>query len=114
MRATPYLYFKGDCEQALGFYAACGLGAIRELRRYNGSPLIARLGDTWRDKVLHSTFEGPGVRLNASDGPDSEPMKGCALYVELEELPAAEALFSALSAGGRVTVAFKKQFWGHH
>ena len=35
-------------------------------------------GAAWREKVLHSVFEGPGLRLCASDGPDSEPMKGCA------------------------------------
>ena len=28
MRATPFLYFKGDCESALQFYQACGLGKI--------------------------------------------------------------------------------------
>ena len=29
MRATPFLYFKGDCESALQFYQACGLGKNR-------------------------------------------------------------------------------------
>ena len=114
MRASPYLYFKGNCEQALGFYVACGLGDIRELRRFDGSPMMARHGEAWRDKVLHSLFEGPGVRFYAGDGPDSEPMKGCALYLEFDELRAAEALFASLSAGGRVTVGFRQQFWGDH
>jgi hypothetical protein len=71
MKATPYLYFKGDCEAALHFYAACGLGEIRELRRYDGTPMVGRHGEVWRDKVLHSLFAGPGVRFYAGDGPDS-------------------------------------------
>lgn len=50
----------------------------------------------------------------ASDGPDSEPMKGCALMFESDDLPAARLLFERLSAGGRVTVPFQKQFWGDH
>jgi len=111
---TPYLYFKGSCEAALEFYAACGLGKIVELRRYDGTAAVARHGEEWRAKVLHSVFEGPGLRLCASDGPDSEPMKGCALFLELESADAARRLFDALSNGGRVTVPFAKQFWGDH
>jgi PhnB protein len=112
MRLTPYLYFKGACEEALLFYAACGLGEIRELRRYDGTPLADRDGGAWRDKVLHAEFEGPAIRLFASDGPDSEPMKGCALLLELEDVEAAKSLFERLSEGGRVTVRFARQFWG--
>ncbi len=39
-------------------------------------------------------------------------MKGCALLIESDDADAARALFEALSAGGRVTVPFAKQFWG--
>ena len=112
MQFTPYLYFKGACEAALEFYAACGLGSIRDLRRYEGTPMEERDGGAWRNKVLHSVFEGPWLRLYASDGPDSEPMKGCALLIESDRVDEAEKLFELLSAEGRVTVPFKKQFWG--
>jgi PhnB protein len=114
MQTTPYLYFRGSCEAALRFYEACGLGTIKELRRYEGTPLMDRDGSAWSDKVLHSVFEGPGIRLCASDGPDSEPMKGCAIFVETDDLDAAAGLFDALSTAGRITVPFKKQFWGDH
>ena len=114
MRATPYLYFKGDCEAALSFYAACGLGKIVHLQRYDGTPMAECEGGAGRDKVLHSLFEGPGLRLFASDGPDSEPMKGCALFIEQSDPAKAAALFAALSAGGRITLPFQKQFWGAH
>jgi PhnB protein len=53
------------------------------------------------------------VHLFASDGPDSEPMKGCALLLELVgDVERARALFGALSEGGHVTVAFDQKFWG--
>jgi PhnB protein len=112
MEMTPYLYFTGDCEDALRFYASLGLGEIRALRRYEGTPMAARAGDAWTTKVLHAEFEGPGLRLFASDGADSEPMKGCALLLEETDAERARAIFAALSAGGRVTVAFGEQFWG--
>ena len=112
MHMTPYLYFKGDCEAALGHYAACGLGEIAHLRRYEGTPMAEREGGVWRAKVLHSLFEGPGLRFFASDGPDSEPMKGCALLLEIDDENGAAAMFAGLSAGGRITVAFERQPWG--
>jgi PhnB protein len=114
MQFTPYLYFTGACESALKFYEACGLGQVREIRRYEGTPMAERDGGAWRDKVLHSLFEGPALRLFASDGPDSEPMKGCAILIEDDDPASCKRLFDALSAGGRVTVPFKPQFWGDH
>lgn len=114
MQLTPYLYFKGDCEAALNFYAASGLGKIVDIRRYEGTPMEKRDGGAWRDKVIHSRFEGPGLQFCASDGPDSEPMKGCALLIEHDDAAAAKALFDTLAVGGRVTVPFKLQFWGEH
>lgn len=113
MQVTPYLYFKGSCEAALKFYELCGLGTIKELRRYEGAAIAAR-DSAWSDKVLHSVFEGPGIRLCASDGPDSEPMKGCAIFIENDDTDVAARLFDVLSAAGRVTVPFEKQFWGDH
>ena len=112
MQLTPYLYFRGECESALKFYSACGLGEIKDLRRYAGTPMEERGGGAWREKILHSVFEGPGLRLCASDGADSEPMKGCALLLEIEDAVAAARTFDALSAEGRITVPFKPQFWG--
>jgi PhnB protein len=112
MQVTPYLYFRGACEDALKFYQSCGIGEIRLLWRYESTPMAERDGGVWRDKVLHSLFEGPGLRLFAGDGPDSEPMKGSALLIEENDLEKAQTLFATLSAGGRVTVSFKQQSWG--
>jgi PhnB protein len=61
------LYFRGACEDALKFFQSCGLGEIRLMRRYNGTPMAERDGGAWRDKVLHSLFEGPGLRLFAGE-----------------------------------------------
>ncbi len=114
MRAAPYLYFRGNCEGALAFYAACGLGRIETLTRYADSALAARYGLEWHGKVLHAVFEGASLRICASDGPDSEPMKGCALFLEFEHVETGRAMFELLAAGGRVTVPYERQPWGDH
>ncbi len=41
-------------------------------------------------------------------------MKECAIFIEEDDLHEARSLFDALSAGGRITVAFTEQFWGDH
>jgi PhnB protein len=41
-------------------------------------------------------------------------MKGCAIFIENDDPAAATTMFEALSAGGRVTVPFRRQFWGDH
>jgi PhnB protein len=112
-RLVPHLYFAGDCEAALRFYESCGLGHVRALQRYEGAA-ATRAGEAYRGKVLHAELEGPGVLLYAGDGPDSEPMKGCALLLELEDTLCASTLFDALSTGGRVTVAFGDKPWGRY
>jgi PhnB protein len=90
------------------------LGAIQSLQRYEGTPIADRDGGAWRNKVLHAVFEGPGLRLYAGDGADSEPMKGCAILLEHDDVDSAQTLFATLSAGGRITVPFRKQFWGEY
>jgi PhnB protein len=100
MKLTPHLYFKAGCEQALEHYVACGLGTLRVLQKAGSG------------HVQHAELEGPGVRLYAGDTDDAEPMKGCALLLERTDVDAARTLFDALSAGGRVTVAFAYQPWG--
>ena len=114
MHCTPYLYFKGNCETALQFYAGLGLGGMAEAMRYAGTPMAEHAGAGWEDKLLHVLFEGPGVKFYAADGPDAETMKGCALLLEPDDAVAGAALFEALSAGGLVTVPFTLQFWGDH
>jgi PhnB protein len=114
MQTTPYLYFKGECEAALQFYAACGLGEMSQVMRFGGSPAAAMAGPAWAEKIMHCRFDGPALRLCASDTPDAEPMKGVALLLEPDDVAAGAALFEKLSEGGRVTAPFAKQFWGDH
>src|SRR6185295_6772669 len=65
MQLIPYLYFKGDCEEALRFASSSGLGELVDLRRYEGTPLARRAGAAWNLEVLHFEFKGAGVRFYA-------------------------------------------------
>ena len=111
MQMSNYLFFMRDCEAALAFYAACGLGRATAVMRYGegGMPLPS---EALRGGIMHSRFEGPGVLFHAADTPDAEPMRGSAHLLEIGDERAARTMFAALGAGGTVTTAMEVQPWG--
>ena len=113
MQLSPYLFFTTTCEQALDFYARCGLGRIveKETLRYgeNGMPVRT---EAMRGKIMHARFEGPNVRFFASDNDDAEPMKGYALILMTDDRELTERLFERLADGGQITTPVGIQPWG--
>jgi len=111
LQLSNYLFFTTDCEPALAFYQACGLGRIIEVLRY-GQDGMPTLNDAMRGKIMHAHFEGPGVSFYASDNDDAEPMRGSAHILMLRDRARTEALFTRLGKGGRVTTPLAIQPWG--
>ncbi|MFJ7355776.1 VOC family protein [Phyllobacterium sp. NPDC097923] len=111
MILSNYLFFTTTCEQALAFYAECGLGRITEELRYgaNGMPVPA---EAMRGKIMHARFEGPGVLFYASDNDDAEPMRGSAHMLVIEDRDDAKRLCDYLAASGTITTPFGLQVWG--
>ena len=113
MRLSASLFFTTQCQEALAFYEQCGLGKGTILLRWGDDNMPVRT-EAMRGKVLHARFEGPGVLFHASDNDDAEPMKGSALMLELDELPAMRDLFARMAAGGVIKVPLARQSWGTH
>jgi len=113
MQLSNYLFFTTTCEQALAFYAACGLGQVTELLRYgtDGMPVP---NEAIRGKVMHARFEGPGVLFFASDNDDAEPMRGSAHMLALRDKDHTTQLFALLSEAGEVTTPLGVQVWGDY
>jgi PhnB protein len=113
MRLSASLFFTTQCQEALAFYEQCGLGKGTILLRWGDNNMPVRT-EAMRGKVLHARFEGPGVLFHASDNDDAEPMKGSALMLEFDELPAMRDLFGRMAAGAVITVPLARQYWGTH
>ncbi|MGX9145225.1 VOC family protein [Mesorhizobium sp. 128a] len=111
MRLSPSLFFTTNCELALAFYEQCGLGRATILLRWGDNGMPVRT-EAMRGNVLHARFEGPGVVFHASDNDDAEPMKGSALMLEFDDPAKMRELFDRMAAGGRITVALARQYWG--
>ena len=100
-------------EDALAFYAECGLGQVVEILRYGENGMPAK-SEAMRGKVMHAKFEGPGVLFFASDNDDAEPMRGSAHILMLRDREQTRLLFEQSGRGGRVTTALGVQPWGDY
>jgi PhnB protein len=105
MQLSNYLFFNTQCEEALAFYTACGLGKAVEVMRHSDT-------GTMRGKIMHARFEGPGVLFYASDNDDAEPMRGSAHILMLDDRDQTQSLFSSLSQGAIITTKLGIQPWG--
>ena len=113
MQLSNYLFFTHQCEAALAFYTACGLGRVTHLLRHGQDGLPVH-DEAWRGRVMHARFEGPGVLFHASDNHDAEPMRGSAHLLEMSSREQTEQLFSRLAEGGQITTPLGIQPWGDY
>ena len=114
MQIIPYLFFKGECADAMAFYEAAGLGKVVEISHYKDAPNGPWVGTDQGNWVMHAALKGPSGTIMASDGIDSEPMKGFSLSIGTADLTEANRTFDALADGGTIRMPMAKQFWGAH
>lgn len=111
MTLTPYILYNGNCEEALNFYAKAFNGRIKDLRRFEGSPMEGATPD--KQKVMHANFEAAGIFLMASDGGKEGATGGMVqLSVNVEDAGELERVFSAMSEGAQVSLPLQDTFWG--
>ena len=113
MLLANYLFFTDSCEQALAFYAQCGLGEVGEATRHGASGAPLR-NEAMRGKIMHAKFAGPGVLFYASDNDDAEPMRGSAHMLAMDDRGETKLLFDRLAQGGNVTTPLGVQPWGDY
>src|SRR5687768_3305359 len=110
----PYLFFGGQCEEALDFYRKA-LGAdVQMLMRYKESPEQKRpVPDCFEEKVMHASFRIGETIVMASDGMcDGKPnFEGFSLSITVPDEAEAERVFAALGEGGLVTMPLEVTFW---
>ncbi|MFP3921100.1 MAG: VOC family protein [Dichotomicrobium sp.] len=112
---TPYLFFDGNCREAMEFYKSC-FGGELTVMRYADAPEGGGCPEADRDKVMHACLTGGDVGLMASDNPTGTPTPGdhVALSIHCDTMADIQRLFKALGAGGKVIMPLADQFWGAH
>jgi PhnB protein len=113
MQLNPYLFFDGNCEEALKFYAQCLGGTIQFVLTYAGSPAEAQVPPELGGKILHATLVVGDQVLQASDCPPGryDQPKGFSVSIQIKDPAEAERIFAALAENGKVQMPIQKTFW---
>jgi PhnB protein len=116
MLVQPYLFFNGNCEEALQFYCRSFGVQLDMLMRFKESPDPPPPGMVppgWDDKVMHASFRVGDTTVMASDGcnTDQPGFRGFSLAISVGDAAQTDRLFAALADGGKVEMPLGKTFW---
>ena len=109
----PYLFFNGNCEEALDFYKSAVGATVDFVMHYKESPepMPGQRPD-FDDKVMHVTFRiGESTLMGADDCMSERKFDGFSLSISAADEAEANKYFNALAAGGRVDMPLMKTFW---
>jgi len=116
MRLEPYLFFDGNCDEALAFYTEVLGAEVTMLMRYSDSPEPQAPGmipPGAENKVMHANVRIGESTIMASDGhcqgrPD---FRGFSLSLTASGEAEARRVFEALAEGGQVLMPLGKTFY---
>lgn len=108
-----YLFFNGNCAEAMRFYERTLGGKLEAMLTYGESPDPEACPPGDRNRIMHASLLVDGRRLMASDTPgeDAKPMQGFALALNYAAADEARRAFDALSQGGSVLMPMGPTFW---
>lgn len=115
-----YLFFDGQCAEAMRFYERTLGGKLQALMKYADAPQepdpqgCGGEGPVDPQRVMHAALELDGRMLMASDSPNPaqhRPMAGFGLALNYPTAAEARRVFDALAAGGEVLMPMQKTFW---
>jgi len=105
----PYIFFRGNCREAMEFYKSI-FGGELIIQTYAD---VKMGNDDQKDWVMHAVLRGGLVRIMASDTEQASP-KAAKISLSLGDGDEAtlRPIFEKLSEGGEVFSELKKEFWG--
>ena len=115
MKINPYLFFNGNCEAAMTFYAKVLGAEIEAIMHVEDAPpdAQAHMGAAMKGKVMHASIKVGDFHIMASDAPPERFNKpqGFDVSLHIDDFEKAKALFAALSENGSVNMPFGPTFW---
>jgi PhnB protein len=110
-----YLFFSGNCEEALEFYKSALGAEIEMVMRFDENPdppPPGMLAPGFEKKVMHASFRLGASQIMASDGcGPGGGFSGFSLSLAVATEAEADQYFAALSEGGKVTMPLGQTFW---
>jgi PhnB protein len=108
-----YLFFDGNCAEAMRFYERVTGGKLQMMMKYGESPDPGQCPPGSDDRIMHTSLLIDGRNLMASDTPagQGKPMQGFSLSLYYDDPAVAKQKFDALADGGTVVMPFGPTFW---
>jgi PhnB protein len=111
-----YLFFDGNCAEAMRYYERVTGGKITAMMKYSESPTPvdpAHCGPGDMDRIMHASLLIDGRNLMASDSPKGQhkPMQGFSLSLYYDTPEEAKKKYDMLADGGQVFMPFGPTFW---
>ena len=110
---NAYVFFDGDCADAVRFYEKTLGAKTQMIMKAKDSPMPPS-NPAEGDRILHVHLEIGGKSLLASDwmAPQPYPGKhGFSLALQYDGVDEAKRVFDALADGGSVNMPMQKTFW---
>jgi len=113
MRIEPYLFFNGRTEEALAFYQNALGAETLSVMHFKDSPEGVNATPDWLGKVMHATFRIGSSLIMATDGVNATPQvfSGFSISISADDVESGEKMFTALSDGGTIRMAWQRTFW---
>ena len=108
-----YIFFDGNCAEAMRFYERVTGGKLQMMMKYGESPDKNACPPGSDDRIMHASLLIDGRNLMASDSPAGQhrPMQGFALSLYYDSPEEAKRKFDMLADGGQVMMPFGPTFW---
>jgi len=113
MQVIPYLFFNGNCAEAMETYARILGGKITQKFPASAAPAEIPVPDDRKDWVMHSELTVDDRRIFASDDimGESPPMAGTSIMLGFKTVDEGKRVFDELADGGAVSMPFGPTFW---
>lgn len=111
MAYHPYLYFDGDCRQAMTRYQELMGGDLTLLTGADAPP--GEVPDDKTDLIMHAALVNGDDLLMASDSYDDSfpPVHGMYVHYSTTDAAKAKSVFEGLADGGTVEMPAGEVFW---
>jgi PhnB protein len=115
MKAHIYLFFNGNCTEALTFYMDVLGGDDLSLMRYKDYPGGANQNPALDDKIIHGRLTFGGNTIMASDSPPEMygTPQGFSISLTVDTPEEADSLYSKLTDSGKITMPISETPFAH-
>ncbi|WP_169054127.1 glyoxalase/bleomycin resistance/extradiol dioxygenase family protein [Nitratireductor sp. XY-223] len=113
MTPTPYLFFNGQCAEAIAAYAEIFGGEIMEQMPASGMPAEFQVPEERQGWIMHSRVRIGDGDLMASDNimGESAGMEGSSVMLSFPTADEGKTVFDRLAEGGEIQMAWAPTFW---